>query len=137
LRIKSIIDSTPIEHKDWLEQKLAFSNEPALKNRLDDLIHDDIDYWIFFNGKDEGEKFATDVKNTRNYYTHYDESLSKKAFKGEELEFACSHLQLMVEYYLLKEIGLSHESLRQKVVEITHRIRDIKSILKYRREKGP
>jgi len=122
IRIKSILDSTPEEYKKWLDEKLHYSNEPTLKERIDDLSHEEYDYWIFFNGKNKREKFLKDVKNTRNYYIHYDNSLKNKALKGEKLERACNCLKNIIEYHLLKEIGLSIDIIRPKIVDRINRI---------------
>ena len=135
-RVNSIIDSIPEEYKGWLKEKLNFSNEPALIQRLEELSHDGDDYWVFFNGKKEIEIFINSVKNTRNYFIHYDKKLESKALKGEELNIACFYLRCMLEYYLLKEIGLPIEDIRKKIVNQTNRIRDFYNIKKIRREKS-
>jgi hypothetical protein len=33
-RMKAILDATPAEHRDWLEEKLRYSNELSLRRRL-------------------------------------------------------------------------------------------------------
>jgi len=124
-RIKSIIDCTPKEHKNWLNEKLYYSNEPTLKQRIDELTHDGDDYWIFFRGKKEREKFLIDIKNTRNYFIHYDDSLKNKALSGEKLDLACDYLKNIIEYHLLKEIGFSSESIRSKIGKKLGLIRDL------------
>ncbi|MBE3092828.1 MAG: hypothetical protein IMZ60_04015 [Actinobacteria bacterium] len=123
IRIESILDNVPEEHREWLDGKLKYSNEPTLIERIDDLSHEGPDYWIFFNGKREREKFLKDVRNTRNYFVHYDKSLKSKALQGEDLVLACDCLRNIIEYNLLKEIGLSYETIRPKIVERTHRLR--------------
>lgn len=133
-RIKSIIDFAPKEHKYWLKERLNFSNEPTLKQRTDELTHDDDDYWIFFRGKNEREKFLTDIKNTRNYFIHYDKRLKNKALNGEELYLACDYLKKIIEYHLLKEIGFSSESIRPKIVKQVNLIRDIFNVKNIRRQ---
>ena len=127
-RIISIIDSISEEFKVWLKSKLDFSNEPSLRERLDELTHDGNDYWVFFNGNKERQKFMDNVRNTRNYLTHYDKKLENKALKGEELNITCHYLKAMVEYYLLKEIGLPAEYARKKIVDHTNRIRNFSHI---------
>ena len=135
-RVNSIIFSISKEYKDWLKEKLNFSNEPALIQRLEELAHDGNDYWVFFNGKKEIETFINNVKNTRNYLIHYDKKLESKALKGEDLEISCFYLRCMVEYYLLKEIGLPVEDIRKKTVSQTKRIKDFCDIKKIRRNKS-
>lgn len=134
-RNKMIVETAPEEHRPWLKQILYYGNEPTLKDRLIELTHDGPDYWVFFNDKQEAEKFSTDVKNTRNYHTHYDQKLSKKALTGEELELACFYLKIMIEYYLLKEIGIEKDFVREKIVRVGNRIRDRRSVQKYWRDR--
>ncbi|GAH56934.1 unnamed protein product, partial [marine sediment metagenome] len=133
-RIKSIIDSAPEEHKDWLKERLDFSNEPTLKQRIGELTHNGDDYWIFFRGKIERKKFLKDVKNTRNYFIHYNKSLKDKALNGEELDLACIYLKNIIEYHLLREIGFSSKSIRPKIVKELNRKRDIFNVKNIRRQ---
>jgi hypothetical protein len=130
-RNKMIVDSAPEEYKIWLKQMLYYGNEPTLKDRLLELTHDGSDFWVFFNDKQAAEEFSTSVKNTRNYHTHYDQKLSKKALTGKELEFACVYLKMMIEYYLLKEIGVKTDFVREKIVRVGNRVRDVKNIQSY------
>lgn len=124
-RVKSIIDLSPEQDRGWLSEKLYFSNEPNLKHRIGELTHEGADYWIFFRGKNEREKFLTDIKNTRNYFIHYNEDFKNKALSGEELHLACEILKKIIEYHLLREIGLSYEYVRPKIVKKLGLIKDI------------
>lgn len=112
-KIKAIIDSVPSEYKNWLNEKLSFSNEPSLHSRLECLFAeiDDILRKRFFG---DYKDLITKSKNSRNYYTHYDVSMEKKALKGEELFFLTQRLNIFLLILLLKETGISNE----KVVEI-------------------
>ncbi len=103
-RRNSILNSIPEEHKEWLKQKLEFSNEPTLKERLSDLTKEVIIRLI-----DDPEKWIVKIKNTRNYYTHYNQSLKKKAAKGEELFLLTQELSFVLQTCLLIELGCSPE----------------------------
>jgi len=133
-RVKSIMEAFP-EHKVWLNDKLYRANEPNLKDRIDELTHENDDYWIFFSGNNERKKFLTDVKITRNYLTHYDESLKDKALSGEELNLACIHLKNIIEFHLLKEIGFSYEFIRPKIIKRLGHIKEIFDIINFHRGK--
>jgi hypothetical protein len=132
-RIEEIIKNTPEEHGEWLKEKISYSNEKTLKERLDELMHDEHDHWLFVNNAKERKSFTVDVKNTRHYLTHYDEKLEKKALKGEQLKAACFYLKTMLEYYLFKEIDLPLDLIREKTIERLNHYRDFREAKKYRR----
>jgi hypothetical protein len=53
------------------------------------------------------EVFIKQTKDSRNYYTHLDESMEKKALKGEDLFYLTEKLKLVLVCALLKESGFS------------------------------
>ncbi|OZT78260.1 HEPN domain-containing protein [Salinicoccus roseus] len=120
-KISSIVESVPDEHQEWVKQRLAFSNEPTLHHRLEDLLtpisnnglHEyDFRYHYLFRFQDkEKVQIIRDIKNTRNYNTHFDERLKKKAIKEENLYQLVSLLKLMMEFYLLNELEISEEDI--------------------------
>ena len=54
-------------------------------------------------------KFVTDVKNSRNYYTHYDKRLEKKALKGADLFYLSERLKILLVCAFLMEAGITKE----------------------------
>ncbi|MEI5887902.1 HEPN domain-containing protein [Bacillus cereus group sp. Bce005] len=137
-KIQSIVTTVPVEYREWLQGKLNFSNEPSLHERLADLFEPikDIDnefypdsYFLFsFIDKDK-EALIRDIKNTRNYNTHFDENLKKKAVKGEELAQLTNLLITMLGYYLMKELGLNEELILKIAREEMNRISSERSYL--------
>lgn len=134
LKIDSILSSAPEEHKDWLRSKLNFSNEPSLHDRLEDLFKPIKDqqnknygkaYNLFKIRSIKVEDLIKNIKNTRNYNTHFDEKLRKKALIGEELYQLTNLLIIMIEYYLMAELELDEEMIikiaKEKVVKISDR----------------
>src|SRR5581483_9627351 len=97
----SIINAIPPEYKEWLGNKLAYSNEPSLRKRLKELVEQfaiAIDTII-----DDKNAFIQKLVTTRNYLTHYDADSKDKSATGEEL------FRLMVKTKILLEVGLLHE----------------------------
>ncbi|MEK4487663.1 HEPN domain-containing protein [Psychrobacillus sp. FSL H8-0484] len=118
VKIKSIISSVPEEDRAWLQGKLNFSNEPSLHERLDDLLRPVKDtshpnysrsYDLFKPQGINFEDLIKDIKNTRNYNTHFDEKLKNKAVKGDELLQLTTLLIIMIEYYLMTELELNED----------------------------
>jgi hypothetical protein len=107
-RITSIIESIDTQYKEWLENRLTYSNEPHLRRRLSELI-DECGKLINISSSKKKKSFISKVCDTRNYFTHYDVSLTDKSAKGIELLHICSKLKIILEFNLLKEIGFSNE----------------------------
>ena len=51
-------------------------------------------------------KFISNVVDTRNYYTHYDESKMEKALSGNDLTDGMFILQLILELYVCRFLGI-------------------------------
>jgi|GEM_PF-1378906 len=86
-----------------------------LKSRLIDLMIAEFQIWFYFNSREKQFDFIKKVVDTRHYHTHYALNKKDKALKGLELDEACCILKLILEYYLLREIGLSPEHIQEKV----------------------
>ncbi|MDY7004678.1 MAG: hypothetical protein SWX82_12145 [Cyanobacteriota bacterium] len=110
-RIERILDSVTSEYKEWLKDKLNYSNEPTLKERLIELLEliPEITNQLI---KDK-EGFATKVKNARNYFTHYNKSLKKKVPQPEELSWFIELLSFILQACILKELGCTSERCHQ------------------------
>ncbi|MCH7812263.1 MAG: hypothetical protein IH958_06500 [Chloroflexi bacterium] len=106
-KIESILEHVPTEHKEWLLQKLNYSNEPSLRKRLKELVDETEGVISPLIGSKQ--KFVDDVVNTRNYLTHFDEELQSKAARGADLFRLAEALSVIVEACLLGELGLTGE----------------------------
>lgn len=87
--------------------KLNFSHELSLKERIEQLASS---YTKAINplAKDK-EDFAAKVKNTRNYYTHYNQSLKNKIAQRDELFRLTQILSFLLQSCLLSELGCTPE----------------------------
>jgi hypothetical protein len=103
-RIESIVSRVDEGDKEWLKGILIYSNEPRLEQRLNDLLQ--IVDGVLGSVIDDNAKFAKRVKNTRNYLTHFDESLEKRAARGSELFWLIRKLSYVLQLCLLVEIGI-------------------------------
>lgn len=115
-KVAEIITSCPEEYKDWLKGKLHFSNEPTLNDRLEQLFNEldpTLKNHLFLNA----EKIILDSKNTRNYFTHYDKSLEKKALKDSALYYLTERLKIFLLIILLKETAIDDEKVNKIVIE--------------------
>jgi hypothetical protein len=104
-RKREVLSNLPIEHQDWIKSILNFSNEPTLHMRIDEILSE-LDIQTIKNIIKDKEQFIRDVKNSRNYYTHYDKKLEKKAKKTSELFQLKEKLKVILLAIVLKETGL-------------------------------
>lgn len=62
---------------------------------------------------DDIEAFVVDFRNARNYYTHYDPGLEKKAARGVSLLLLTTQLQTILEMSLLGELGFPGQAIEE------------------------
>ena len=94
-RIKAILDAAPPAHRDWLDQKLTYSNELSLRRRLK---------LLFTQFSSLLEDLVPDRKATisaiydnRNYLTHYDPALKGRAATGARLLLMVEVLKFLLQ----------------------------------------
>lgn len=119
-RIEKILEAVPNGHKSWLKGKLRYSNEVSLRKRIKELI--DL-CEPFLGDYIDKSKFAHKTVTTRNYLTHYDESLESQAAKGIALFFLCEKLKTLLEISFMRELCLDDDKLESVVKRIISRRR--------------
>jgi len=107
-RVSDIIASVAADFKKWLQDRLNFSNEPTLHHRLVELTNEVSNKTLTKIIKDK-EQFIKDTKNSRNYYTHYDVSLEKKALRKTDLFLLTEKLRVLLIAIVLLETGFTDE----------------------------
>ncbi|MDD2716357.1 MAG: hypothetical protein PHW04_10760 [Candidatus Wallbacteria bacterium] len=111
LRIKNIINTAPSDYQIWLKDKLAYSNEPSLKNRIKDLLS--VNHTILSEFIPDEDTFIKKVVDTRNFNVHYDPRLKSKSLTGKELYNLGQKLKVLCELCFLREIGFTDDLLIQ------------------------
>ncbi len=96
---------TPTDLRASLKSRIKFGNEYALRKRLTKTMNElPEEMKTVIMGGDAN--FISKVVDTRNYFTHRDESQKDNVFEFREMFNATSNLQLMVQFILLTEIGI-------------------------------
>lgn len=113
LRLKSILDTAPGDHRVWLGEALAYSNEPRLRRRLNDLIEPFPFLLKYMNV--EQKAFVNKIVDTRNYLTHFNEALHDKAARGRELTFFPDKLSALFKCCMLRELGMPVQDIQNLV----------------------
>ncbi len=116
-RMHAILEAAPREYRDWLTKALALSNMPSLAKRLRELI--ELVPWPSKASAGTTDRFIQAVRDTRNYYTHYNPDLKDKAASGGALKRLSMTLGSMIEAILLYETGFDLTDVRQMQVRRT------------------
>lgn len=104
-RLKAIVDAAPEPHRAWLNEKLAFSNELTLSERIDAVLSRCPQLVERIVG--DKKAFNTRVRKARNYLTHLDPKSERAAPKGMELYPLTIQLRTLLELQLLSELGFA------------------------------
>lgn len=112
-RVKSILEASPPAHRDWLEQKLAYSNELSLRRRLK-LLFAQFSYLLDDLIPDRKAVISA-IYDNRNYLTHYDAKLKGRAATGARLLFMVEVLKLLLQASFLRELGLPDTKIKEFV----------------------
>ena len=138
-RIKDVILKNRPEsfHKEDTEFLMKGSKKYlTLQSRLADLLLAEYKIW-FGTGDIDRLEFPRVIAKTRNYYTHYDESIKKKerVLTSEELVMYNKVLLYILEYYLLSELGFTDIiAIREKLNNRWGNISELLSIKKKSRK---
>lgn len=94
----------------WLNDQFDFGNKLNLHSRLKELT-------VIYSNQildsilGDIEQFIKNVKDSRNYYTHYSKKDEKKALKGKQLYNLSERLQLLLVCSFLIEVGINKTNL--------------------------
>ena len=111
--IDNLIDQCPQERKEWLKGKLQYGNEVSLRHRLKSLIEP---FKEIIEDQKKQKELINRIVNTRNYLTHYDQSLESEAAKGDDLWSLCLKMELLFQLHFLKLTGFSREQIDSLLV---------------------
>ncbi|NAO95232.1 hypothetical protein FRY77_04250 [Halomonas sp. MG34] len=94
-----------------LAKKISRNNELTFKEYIKKIIVVDnyIDLIKRANNDIGIDDFCTQVKQTRNHLTHYDNGSESKALKGKDLFFMCFKLELLLDLFIYNYLGASQD----------------------------
>ncbi len=103
----TILQNTPDLWKRLVDEKLKYANELSLRSRIKQMIEP---FGDLFGSNADRNAFVNRVVNTRNYLTHYDNSIKDQAVtdprKLLQLRFK---LEALVQLHLLYCLGVEHD----------------------------
>jgi ApeA N-terminal domain 1 len=107
--VKGIISKCPEENQEWLKGRLMHGNEINLRKRIKSIIEPFKD---IVGTKDERSKIISRIVDTRNYLTHYDESLKSKAADGKDLLLLCYKMEAFFQLHFLQVLEFTQEEIK-------------------------
>jgi ApeA N-terminal domain 1 len=123
--IREILDVVPEQHRAWLKNELAFSNDLALADRLEHVLSACPNVTARIVGDQGVTAFVRVVKNTRNYYTHWDPAgKSKAATEPRDLYGLTLQLRTVLETVFLLELDFECERI-EAVLQRARRFEEI------------
>lgn len=111
---RQLIRAVPAEHRSWLGNQLQYSNEPRLRNRLDEMVA--YSGPAFANLYSDVKKWAAVIAGSRNRLTHHDEE-RKVDFQPGDLVFLTESVFALVMLCLFRECDMDNVSLADAISE--------------------
>ena len=112
-KLVDIVAGVPEEYKKEVTEYLAFKNELTLDQRLTKLFSEVESNKIGFDYTYDDE-FKRKIKQSRNYYTHYNPNLKDKAAMGDKLEEQTIACRALINYLILKHLEIPDEILKKR-----------------------
>lgn len=111
-RINDILKSAPNEYREWLKEKLRYSNEPSLRKRLKELFESYKDILEDLLQTDES-RFTNDLVNTRNYLVHFDEGRRDSVLNSTGIYELSERLKMILDVVFLNELRFDSEDIKR------------------------
>ncbi|WP_157766334.1 HEPN domain-containing protein [Pedobacter ginsengisoli] len=109
-KLDEIIAGVPEIYKKEVKEYLQYKNEFTLDHRLKRLVARTMNFHISFDYKYDSQ-FIIKVKNSRNYYTHYNSKRKKNVAFGDELMHLTESCRVLINYLLLKDLEVPESAL--------------------------
>ncbi len=106
--VVEILKICPEKHVDWLQGRLMHGNEINLGKRLKRIIDP---FKNHLGASSERAKMLRTIVDTRNYLTHYSETLKENSAKGRDLWVLCQKMEVIFNLHFLKVIGFTEEKI--------------------------
>lgn len=105
-----LVANCPKTNRKWLSEKLKYGNEISLSKRIKSIIEP---FEQQIGTSKNIKKMIRKIVDTRNYFTHFDESLKSKAAHGQELLDLCNKMEAIIQLHLLKLLGFDEEQINE------------------------
>lgn len=103
-----VLQACPADKQEWLTRKIEYANEFSLGERIKQMLEP---FQYLYGTEKDCKSFIRKVKDTRNYFTHYDIKLLSRAATGEDLWNLCMKLECLFQLHFLRLMGLDKEQI--------------------------
>lgn len=103
------------EYKEWVEEKLRYSNEPTLRNRLQEIFKE-TNFLLELNSK-KRKSLISKIIETRNYFTHFDENKKDKIMTSDEIFYVSKYILFVLRALIMKEFGINEEIIKNRITK--------------------
>jgi len=114
--VSEVLEGCPEEYRDWLNGRLMHGNEINLRKRIKKIIEP---FKEHLGTSEERSNLLRKIVDTRNYLTHYSESLHDKLANHRDLWVLCMKMEAIFNLHFLKVIGFTDKEIN-KVVKNYH-----------------
>lgn len=118
--VSNLLETCPREKQKWLSERLKYSNEINLGTRIKRVIEP---FKKHIGSSEVRSKVIRSIVNTRNYFTHYDETLKNDAASGEKLWYLCMKMEAIFQLRFLRELGFTSKQI-EILVNNCHRLKE-------------
>lgn len=123
-----LIDVASVNKLKHEEHLLADCNSKiTLKARIYDLLLANFNIFFYTAGISRNQ-FPKKIADTRNYLTHYDIRKKDRALNGQDLADAYFILKIILEYYIMLELGFNNDFTHDKIKEKEQKFRTSREI---------
>lgn len=119
---QTLMSQCPEEHQNLLSERLKYGNELSLRQRIQRIIEP---FNEFIGDSDQRDKLIGNIVDTRNYLTHYNESLKSKSASGDKLIHLYLKMEAIFQLRILRELGFTQtkiQSLIDKNANLRHKL---------------
>lgn len=112
----TISELVPPERRDFIESRLTYANEISLRKRMKRLIEPFED---LFGTTNEIKSLVQDIVDRRNYLTHYDKRLERRArgIDDSKMYGICLRLDALFHLHFLRLTGMDADRIRSMAME--------------------
>lgn len=105
---------TQADHKESLKSRIKYGNQMSLRKRLSALVNSlGLPIRQFILGGDGTVPGAW--IDTRNYYTHWDETLRSNTLDGIKMHRACTRMKTLLRVLYLKLVGIPDDAIMKSL----------------------
>ncbi len=106
---ETLIKQCSEENQEWLSGRLRHGNELNLGRRIKSIIEP---FKELIGTSKERSKLIRAIVDTRNYLTHYDNSLESEAVTGRDLWLLCLKMEAIFQLHILQVLGFTHAEVK-------------------------